>query len=127
MELGSIIIMTIAVSVVIGAIVLLLYARRRIAEANDLLFDSKNKWKDVKREIENERRESALKIKDEIYKKRSEFELDMKRERVELDRLQNKLNSKYESIESKDSTLMSFAENFKKKSAICYVRKMDCV
>lgn len=115
MEFSSIIIMIIAASIVIGAILLLLYARKRIAEANELLFDSKNKWKDVKREIENERRESALKIKDEIYKKRSEFELEMKRERVELDRLQNKLNSKYESIEKKEQHIDELRRDLQEK------------
>lgn len=115
MEFSSIIIMIIAASIVIGAIILLLYARKRIAEANELLFDSKNKWKDVKREIENERRESALKIKDEIYKKRSEFELEMKRERVELDRLQNKLNSKYESIEKKEQHIDELRRDLQEK------------
>lgn len=115
MEFSSIIIMIIATSIVIGAIILLLYARKRIAEANELLFDSKNKWKDVKREIENERRESALKIKDEIYKKRSEFELEMKRERVELDRLQNKLNSKYESIEKKEQHIDELRRDLQEK------------
>jgi ribonucrease Y len=115
MEFSSIIIMIIAASIVIGAIILLLYARKRIAEANELLFDSKNKWKDVKREIENERRESSLKIKDEIYKKRSEFELEMKRERVELDRLQNKLNSKYESIEKKEQHIDELRRDLQEK------------
>jgi ribonuclease Y len=115
MEFSSIIIMIIAASIVIGAIILLLYARKRIAEANELLFDSKNKWKDVKREIENERRESALKIKDEIYKKRSEFELEMKRERVELDRLQNKLTSKYESIEKKEQHIDELRRELQEK------------
>ena len=115
MEFSSIIIMIIAASIVIGAIVLLLYARKRIAEANELLFDSKNKWKDVKREIENERRESALKIKDEIYKKRSEFELELKRERVELDRLQNKLTSKYESIEKKEQHIDELRRELQEK------------
>lgn len=124
MEFSSIIIMIIATFVVIGAILLLLYARKRIAEANELLFDSKNKWKDVKREIENERRESALKIKDEIYKKRSEFELEMKRERVELDRLQNKLSSKYESIEKKEQHIDELRRDLQEKERTL-LRKED--
>ena len=53
MELSSAIIVITGACFVIGAILLLLYAKKRIAEANELLFDSKNKWKDVKREIEN--------------------------------------------------------------------------
>lgn len=84
------------------AVALLLYARQKMAEAQRILSASKNKLKDIKKEIENERREATLRIKDEIYKKRNEFELEMKRDRVELDRLQNKLNSKYELVEKKE-------------------------
>ncbi|HEV2602011.1 MAG TPA: ribonuclease Y [Candidatus Babeliales bacterium] len=86
-------------------VALFLYARKKIAAANDLLNKADDRWKNVKREIDAERRESALKIKDEIYKKRNEFELEMKKDRLELERLQSKLNSKYEAIEKKEQNI----------------------
>lgn len=81
---------------------LLLYAKKRFEYADALLKEAQEQIKNSKREVESERRESLLKIKDEIYKKRTEFEVDMKRERVELDRLQSKMNAKYENIEKKE-------------------------
>ncbi len=84
------------------ALLLLFYAKKKTDRAEVLLRESRDQWKNAKQEIEAEKRESLLKIKDEIYKKRSEFELEKKRDRVELDRLQSKLNSKYEGIEKKE-------------------------
>src|SRR5690349_17316065 len=84
------------------ALLLLFYAKKKTDRAEVLLRESRDQWKNAKQEIEAEKRESLLKVKDEIYKKRSEFELEKKRDRVELDRLQSKLNSKYEAIEKKE-------------------------
>jgi flagellar motility protein MotE (MotC chaperone) len=58
--------------------VLLFYARKKTEEANSLLNRSIEKWKAVKRDIETERREALLRVKDELYKKRNEFDLELK-------------------------------------------------
>jgi ribonucrease Y len=81
------------------------FAQRKIGTAYAKLQDAQSKWKDSKRVIENERREAFIKLKDEMYRKRKEFEFELKRERLELDRLQGKLNSKYENIEKRESQL----------------------
>src|SRR5579872_5702551 len=86
----------------IFALFLLFHARKKAERADTLLRESRDQWKNAKQEIEAEKRESLLKIKDEIYKKRNDFELEKKRDRVELDRLQSKLNAKYEAIEKKE-------------------------
>jgi len=90
---------------ILSAILLLIYSKKRLDKANQFLSESRVKWKEVKREIENEKREALLKVKDDIYKKRQEFELEIKRERMELDRLQSKLNLKYESLDKKEENL----------------------
>lgn len=87
------------------AIGLFWYMKKRSNHANKLLEEAQEKLKNAKREIENERREAFLKIKDEIYRRRTDFESEMKRERIEFDRLQAKLNSKYEVIEKKELDL----------------------
>lgn len=92
-------------AIAFAGVLLLLYARSKLAHAQSLMKESRDKWHSTKREIENERRESQLKIKDEIYKRRTEFEAEMKRERADLDRLQSKLNIKYEMIEKKEQDL----------------------
>lgn len=96
------------IGAVIGIVlagVILFYARKKMEEANLLLLRSSEKWKTVKRDIENERKEALLKVKDEIYKRRNEFELEIKRDRLEFERQQAKINAKYESIEKKEAQL----------------------
>jgi ribonuclease Y len=83
-------------------IAMIVYAKKKIDAADDLLKKSNERWKNTKRDIETERREALVKIKDELFKKRNDFEMDMKRERLEIDRLQGKLNSKYEALEKKE-------------------------
>lgn len=90
-----------ALSTVTG-IVLLWYGYKRMRHVSELFAKSNEQWKNAKREIENERREALVKLKDELYKKRNEFDIEMKRERLELERFQNKINAKYESLEKKE-------------------------
>ena len=86
----------------IGGVMLILAAKRKLEHARRVSSESQQKWDSVKKDIESERREATLKLKDELYKRRSEFEIEIKRERAELERFQIKLNAKYESIEKKE-------------------------
>jgi ribonuclease Y len=90
---------------ILGGVVLIVVAQRKVRNARKLLFEAEEQWKNVKRDAENEKRETLLKVKDEIYKKRNEFELEIKRERLELERLQSKLNGKFEAIEKKEQRI----------------------
>lgn len=90
--------------VAIGA-VFAFFAQRRFTHAQHLLNQAKEKWHNVKRDIENEKKESFLRIKDELYKKRKEFEADLRREKLEDDRLREKLNQKYEALGKKEQRL----------------------
>ena len=85
-----------------ASVLLLLLARKKVSVAQASYDESQEKLKNAKREIENEKREVLLKVKDEVYKKRSDFELEMKRDRSELERMQAKLNTRYEAIEKKE-------------------------
>lgn len=99
-ELSLIIVLAGIGSILIG-LFFLLYAKKRIAQAQTVLKDAQEKYSIVKRDIEAERRDAFVKLKDEMYRKRKEFELELKRERLELDRLTIKLNTKDEEIEKK--------------------------
>lgn len=87
---------------ILASTILLFLARKKAAHAHSLLDESQDKLKNAKREIENEKREALLKVKDEIYKKRSDFDLEIKRDRAEIERMQSKLNARYEAIEKKE-------------------------
>ncbi len=113
-DLGLII--TIIGGVMVAAGVLLFwYAQRKIRASYAKLHEAQGKWKDSKRNIEAERREAFLKLKDEIYRKRKEFELELKRERLDIDRLQGKLNLKYENIEKRELQLEDLKRDLQQK------------
>lgn len=95
----------ISVSILGFALLLFLYVQIRISRAKNLLKKANDKWAAAKSQIEAERRDSANKIKDEIYKRRKEFELEAKRERLEFERLQEKLNEKYDVLAQKEQRL----------------------
>ncbi|MCX5921991.1 MAG: ribonuclease Y [Candidatus Dependentiae bacterium] len=99
----------------LGGFLLLFYAKKKITLAQTLHGDVQSQWKNTKRDIENERREATLKIKDEIYKKRSEFEFELKRERLDFDRLQNKINLKVEAIEKKEQQIDDLRQEVQRK------------
>lgn len=87
---------------IVSSILLLLHAKKKLSHAHILLEESEEKLKNAKREIENEKREALLRVKDEIYKKRMDFDAEIKRDRAEIERSQQKLNSRYEAIEKKE-------------------------
>lgn len=114
MELNIALIVFAGVGIIAG-IFLLLFAKKKIDAAKVMLDEAQERWKNTKRDIDNEKREAFLKIKDEIYKKRNEFDLDMKRDRLELDRLQAKLNTKYEGIEKKEQQVDELKQEVQQK------------
>lgn len=89
----------------VAALVFLLLAYKKVAAASLLLNDSKDRLKNSKRDIDAEKQAALIKIKDEMYHKRKEFELDLKRERIEIDRLQTKLSTKSEHLEKRELQL----------------------
>lgn len=103
-ELGIILTIIGAVALAIG-IFLLFSIKKKLALADSLNQKAEERWRMTKQNIETERREATVRLKDEMYRKRKEFEVELKRERLELDRLQNKLNVKYETIEKREESL----------------------
>ncbi len=97
------------------AIFLLIFAKRKIDKASLLANEAQEKWKHVKRDVEVERREASLKLKDELHKRKNEFDLEIKRERLELERFQTKINTKYENIEKKEQRLDDLSQELQQK------------
>lgn len=97
------------------AVFLLFYANRKIVVARRLFAESEDKLKNTKRDVEAERREALLKVKDEVYKRRQEFELEVKRERLEMERSQSRLNEKYELLEQKEQRFEELKRDLQQK------------
>jgi len=96
-------------------ILMLLYAQTKIQKARKMMSDARDRWKNTKRDIEAEKREALVKFKDDIYRKRKEFEFELKRERLELDRLQSKLNAKYDNVEKKEQQFDELRQELQQK------------
>lgn len=88
-----------------AALLLLFFAYKKSSAASFMLADAKERLKNSKRDIDAEKQLALTKIKDEMYHKRKEFELDLKRERIEVDRLQAKLGTKSEYLEKREIQL----------------------
>lgn len=69
----------------------------------------------AKEEIDRERKDAMLDLKNELYKKRSEFELEMKKNRVELQRLQNKYQKKEDMLEHREVLLDDLRKEVQQK------------
>jgi ribonuclease Y len=111
-----IIITGLSIGFIIGAVAfLLMYAYKIRQQADRILSQAKYKWERIKKEIESDRKEAHLKLKDELYKKRIEFDMEMKRERSELERFQSKLNTRYDSLEQKEDRLDSLKRDLERK------------
>ena len=59
-------------------------------------------FKQAKAQAEEERKRSLLSIKDEIRKKRNDFEFEMKKQRIELERLAHRSQKKADDIERRE-------------------------
>ncbi len=91
------------------------YAKKKYQEASEILNKSSEKIKLMKRDIENERREQLLKVKDEIYKRRHEFELELKQAHLDIEKQQVKLSTRYEVVEKKESQLDDLKNELQQK------------
>lgn len=94
-----------AAATIVGGIIVFIYAYRQRLMAQHMLSEARHQWESAQKDIDAEKREAQIQLKDELYKKRTEFDLDIKRERAELERFQIKLNGKYELAEKKRGTL----------------------
>lgn len=111
----ELLIISFGIVTLIGGVILLFYAYKTRYSAQRLMAETQTKWEHAKKEIDTEKREAVIKLKDELYKKRTEFEFEIKRERAELERFQAKLNAKYESIEKKDLRLEDLRKELQQK------------
>lgn len=80
-------------------------AKRKRDVADKYALDAEDRLHRVRKEIEVEKREASFRIKDDLYKRRKEFELEIKRDKIEHERMQNKLNHKFEDIGKKEQHL----------------------
>jgi len=70
---------------------------------------------EAKEKIEHERREALLNLKNELYKKRSDFELETKKVRIEQQRLQHKYQKKDDTLSQREVLLDDLRKELQQK------------
>lgn len=86
----------------ISGVLLFLFGLQKGTRAGRLLHDAEQQRAAMLQEIAAEKREAAFKLKDELYKKRTEFKNELKREQLELERSLAKLTGQREALEEKE-------------------------
>ncbi|MFH0898629.1 MAG: ribonuclease Y [bacterium] len=69
----------------------------------------------AKEDEERKRQEAQLDLKNELYKKRSEFDIEVKKARVELQRLQNKCQKKEDTLDHREVLLDELRKELQQK------------
>jgi len=70
---------------------------------------------EAKEKIEHERREALINLKNELYKKRSDFELETKKNRIEQQRLQHKYQKKDDMLSQREVLLDDLRKELQQK------------
>ena len=71
--------------------------------------------KRAQEDIEKERREAMIELKNDLYKRRSEFDLDMKKAKIEVQQLQGKFQKKQDSLDQRESLLDDLRKELQQK------------
>lgn len=103
------------IGAIAGGVFILFFAQKKTFQAQALLNSAQEKWQSAQKEIEHEKRESLLRIKDELYKKRKEAEHELRRERIGLDQKLQQLNQKYESLGKKEQRIDDMRQDLQEK------------
>lgn len=86
----------------LAGLALIAWSWNKVARAQHVLHEAQLVKDQIKKDLETERREALIKLKDELYKRRTEAEAELKKERFDLDRFQQKLTSRLEILEKKE-------------------------
>jgi ribonucrease Y len=104
-----------AIGVLLGAFIVFFYYRSKKERYYKIKFEAQRVMQEAKDEAERERRESLSNLKRELYKKRSDFELEVKREKIELQKIQHKFQKKEDTLEQRELLLDELRRELQQK------------
>ncbi|MCL5436732.1 MAG: ribonuclease Y [Candidatus Dependentiae bacterium] len=96
----------------VGLIAMGLLKRSAVAT---LVREAEEQRAAILQEIATERREATFKLKDELYKKRTEFKNELKREELELERTLAKLTGQREALEERERVVVASRNEVRQK------------
>ena len=115
LEYIQIIISSFSVGLISGIIAILFYYKSQKKSLQQIKKERVLAREKNKEEFEQGRREGLLKLKDEIHKRRSDFELEVKKSRIELQHLQHKHQKKDDMLERRELVLDELRNELQQK------------
>ncbi|MBD3231161.1 ribonuclease Y [Candidatus Dependentiae bacterium] len=98
-----------------GVVIIYLYfkaSKKRLIKIKDNVG---NILREAKEKAEKERRDTLNNLKNELHKKRSEFDLEAKKERIELQRMQHKIQKKEDTLDHREVLLDELRRELQQK------------
>lgn len=105
----------VSVFTLISGFVLIGLSNKKRSEAQALLLEARQRAEQLKKDLESERRDSLFKLKDELHRRRVEFDSEISRERIELERTQSKVMMRVEKMEKKEQQLDELQSEMQQK------------
>ena len=100
----------------IGAgVALFIYAQKKMTEASFLKTKMIEKSKHVERRLEDEKRSFYSKMKHEMHQKRKEFDFEIKKEKLDIDRIRDQITQRQNGIVNKEQSLEDIKYNLQDK------------
>lgn len=88
-----------------GIAATLAYVKSKQSQLLQTKSAAQNILRQAREEIERDRREAMLDLKNEIYKKRSDFDIEMKRAKIELQQQQAKYQKKEDTLDHRERVM----------------------
>lgn len=89
----------------LGIVVIYLYFFLQKNKALQTKQSVQHMLQSARDQIEKERRDAAIELKNELHKKRTEFDIEVKKTKIELQQLQAKYQKKEDALDLRESTL----------------------
>ena len=102
-----------AVGVIVAAVIFLVVRKAKAKTLNDKI---QKMYSDADLDCKKMRKEAALEAKEQDIKLRNDFERDTKEKRVELQKMEQRLNQKDELLNKKDSNLLKKNEELEQQN-----------
>ena len=96
----------------LGLFAIFILKRNKVFQAKQTV---QNMLKTANEEIERKRRDSLNDLKNELHKKRSEFEFEVKKAKIELQQTQTKIQKKEDAIEHREMLLDELRKELQQK------------
>ncbi len=100
---------------ILGASAIFFYFKSKREQLYKTKLSAQKILKQAKEGIEKERRNALSNLKNEIYKKRSNFDLEMKKDRIEYQRLQHKMQKKEDLLDHREVVIDELRQELQKK------------